>query len=309
MIWIFNESTGYLLLSIFNSPISRSHNTSTMFSINKVVNPFGSLIQRSFVRQITILGGLKPGEGSKKNYKRLGRGPSSGKGKTAGRGQKGQKARGYVKSWFEGGQTPIFKLFPKLGFTNVTSLKLKELNLDRITWFHQKGRLHLEPGETLTMKKMKEIGLVTGPIKDGIKILGDGKFSYNLPIKIEATRASQDAIEAIEHAGGSFTARYFNRLGLRAHLSPHWFLEKYGRVPLQARPTKRKDIEYYCNEEKRGYLIMENDPYYQLLQKSKDEGGKNLVARKTKKSKLELQLEQLENDFAPASPNSEIKSN
>ena len=77
----------------------------------------------------------------------------------------------------------------------------------------------------------------------------------------------------------------------------------------RARPTKRKDIEYYCNEEKRGYLIMENDPYYQLLQKSKDEGGKNLVARKTKKSKLELQLEQLENDFAPASPNSEIKSN
>ncbi|CDO95383.1 unnamed protein product [Kluyveromyces dobzhanskii CBS 2104] len=280
-----------------------------MFSISRLTSPFGSLIQKPFVRQISILGGLKPSEGSKKNYKRLGRGPSSGKGKTAGRGQKGQKARGHVKSWFEGGQTPIFKLFPKLGFTNVTSLELRELNLDRITWFHQKGRLQLEPGETLTMKRMKELGLVTGSIKDGIKILGDGKLSFNLPIKIEATRASQGAIEAIEKAGGSFTARYFNRLGLKAHLSPNWFLEKYGRVPLQARPTKRKDIEYYSTAEKRGYLIKENDPYYQLLSKYKDEGGKHLVARKTKKSKLELQLEQLEEDFTPADPDSSIKAN
>ena len=277
-----------------------------MFSINKVVNPFGSLIERSFVRHISILSSLKPSEGSIKGYKRLGRGPSSGKGKTSGRGQKGQNARGHVKSWFEGGQTPIYKLFPKLGFTNVTSLDLKELNLERIKWFHDKGRLNLLPGEVLTMKKMKDLGLVTGPIRDGVKILGDGKISFNLPIKIEATRASQGAIAAIEKAGGSFTARYFSRLGLRAHLSPNWFIQKRGRVPLQARPTKRKDIEFYSSEEKRGYLVMENDPYYQILKGAKEEGGKSSATRKTKKTKLELQMEQLENDFVPPQPKSGI---
>lgn len=281
---------------------------SSMFSFGKVVNPFTSLIQRPFVRQVSILGSLKPSEGSIKNYKRLGRGPSSGKGKTSGRGQKGQKARGHVKSWFEGGQTPIFKLFPKLGFTNVTSLELKELNLDRIMWFHRKGRLQLEADEVLTMKKMKDLGLVTGPIRDGIKILGNGKDTFNLPIKIEATRASKDAIEAIEKAGGSFTARYFNRLGLRAHLVPHWFINKHGRVPLQARPTKRKDIDYYSNEQKRGYLIKENDPYYRILKSAREEGVKNLVQRKTKKTQLEIQMEQLEEDFQPAINKSEIKT-
>lgn len=279
-----------------------------MFSTTKQLNVLRTLIQKSFTRPLSILGSLKPSEGSTHGYKRLGRGPSSGKGKTSGRGQKGQKARGHVKSWFEGGQTPIFKLFPKIGFTNVTSLELKELNLDRITWFHQKGRLHLAEGETLTMQKMKKLGLITGPIKDGVKILGNGKYSFNLPIKIEATRASQGAIEAIENAGGEFTARYFNNLGLRAHLSPNWFLEKYGRVPLQARPTKRKDIDYYSNAEKRGYMIKENDSYYQTLKAAREQGGKNLVKRKVKKSQLELQLEQLTEDFEPSITTSEIKS-
>ncbi|SCU91446.1 LAFA_0F03796g1_1 [Lachancea sp. 'fantastica'] len=242
-------------------------------------------------RCISILSQLQPSEGSTKTYKRVGRGPSSGKGKTSARGQKGQKARGKVKSWFEGGQTPIYKLFPKIGFTNVTSLQLSELNLDRVMWFHRKGRLNLEPGEVLDMKKMKDLGLVTGSIKDGVKLLGDGKEYFNLPLKIEATRASKGAIKALERAGGEFTARYFNKLGLRAHLSPGWFLENRGRIPLQARPVKRKDIDYYSSPLKRGYLNKENDPFLKQIQEARAGGHQTLARKAAKKTALELQLE------------------
>ncbi|CEP61254.1 mitochondrial 54S ribosomal protein uL15m LALA0_S02e10242g [Lachancea lanzarotensis] len=249
-------------------------------------------------RSISILSQLQPSEGSTKTYKRVGRGPSSGKGKTSARGQKGQKARGKVKSWFEGGQTPIYKLFPKIGFTNVTSLELNELNLDRVMWFHRKGRLNLKPNELLDMKKMKDLGLVTGSIKDGVKLLGDGKEYFNLPLKIEATRASKGAIKALERAGGEFTARYYNKLGLKAHLSPRWFLEKYGRIPLQARPVKRKDIDYYSNPLKRGYLIKENDPLLQQIQEARAGGHQTLARKAAKKTALELQLENSESEAA-----------
>lgn len=250
-------------------------------------------LQRNIVRSVSILGNLKPSEGSTKGFKRLGRGPSSSKGKTSGRGQKGQKARGKVKSWFEGGQTPIYKLFPKIGFTNVHARPLKELNLERIQWFHNCGRLNLESGEVLDMKMMKDLGLVTGPIKHGIKILGQGKTNFNLPIKIEASKATPEAIEAIEKAGGEFTARYFSDFGLRAHLVPHWFLEKRGRIPLQAKPTKRKDIEYYSDESRRGYLIKEKPEYWKTLVEARQGGAAQMARKKTKRSALELQLENL----------------
>lgn len=191
-------------------------------------------------RYVSLLGQLKPSDGSTKSFKRLGRGPSSGLGKTSGRGQKGQKARGKVKSWFEGGQTPIYKLFPKVGFTNANAKPLKELNLERIQWFHDKNRLNLQPGEILDINKMRKIGLVTGPIKNGIKILASGKFHYSLPISIEASRASAKAIEAIERAGGKFTARYYTPLGLRAHLNPEWFLKKEEGCLYKQDPLKEK---------------------------------------------------------------------
>lgn len=247
------------------------------------------------VRNISILGALKPSEGSVKKYRRVGRGPSSSKGKTSGRGQKGQKARGKVKSWFEGGQTPLYKLFPKIGFTNVNARPLNELSLQKIQWFHNAGRLNLSEGEILDMKKMREVGLVTGSIKHGIKILGNGKTDYNLPLKIEACKASSEAIKAIESAGGEFTSRYFNRLGLRAHLSPGWFLHKRGRIPLQARPTRRKDIEYYSDESRKGYLIKENHELLQKIAEAKQNGASNVARRTAKRNALRAQLEDLSN--------------
>ncbi len=241
----------------------------------------GSLIS---TRSVSLLSSLKPSYNSTSSIKRVGRGPSSGYGKTSGRGQKGQKARGKVKSWFEGGQTPIFKLFPKIGFNNVKALQLKEVNLIRIIQFHQDGRLDLKEGETLNMRKMKQVGLVTGTLRDGVKILATGKERLDFPIKIEATRASAEAIKAIERAGGEFTARFFTKLGLRAHLHPMHFLKTRGYIPLPGRPASKRNIDYYSNPRKRGYLIKENDPLLQAIRDAKDAPIK---ARELKKTALE----------------------
>ncbi|AGO12281.1 AaceriAEL078Cp [[Ashbya] aceris (nom. inval.)] len=274
-----------------------------MFSLLSVrlgsLRGLSSPVQQSS-RLMSLLGTLRPSEGSTKTYKRVGRGPSSGKGKTAGRGQKGQKARGHVKSWFEGGQTPIYKLFPKLGFTNVHSLQLRTLSLERIMWFHRKGRLPLESGEVLDMKKMKDFGLITGTFKDGVKILANGKENFNIPIQVEATRASAEAIKAIEAAGGGFTARYFNRLSLRAHLSPNWFLANRGRIPLPARPTKKKDINYYSDMDKRGYLVKEQHPMYLEIQRLRASGAVGTGPKRAKKTALEIQLENMDESAAAA---------
>ncbi|CAB4253576.1 similar to Saccharomyces cerevisiae YNL284C MRPL10 Mitochondrial ribosomal protein of the large subunit [Maudiozyma barnettii] len=247
-----------------------------------------------FTKHISILGTLQPSSGSTKTFKRLGRGPSSNKGKTSGRGQKGQKARSSVKPWFEGGQTPIYKLFPKLGFKNVHARPLIPINLERIIWFHRKGRLNLDEGEVLTMRKMKDAGVITGSIKNGVKILAKGQFDMEVPLKIEASAASEKAIRAIEKAGGSFVAKYFTDLSLKAHLNPGYFLEKRGRLPLPPRPIKRRDIRFYSDPEKRGYLVVENDPFYQKLQEAKSSGIKNISKNRVKKSELEKQLDKLD---------------
>ena len=247
-----------------------------------------------YVRPISVLGTLKPSPGSTQGFKRLGRGPSSNKGKTSGRGQKGQKARSSVKPWFEGGQTPIYKLFPKLGFKNVHKRPLVPINLERIMWFHRKGRLTLDEGEVLTMKKMKDLGIITGSVDHGVKILAKGQFDMNIPLKIEASAASKKAIRAIENAGGSFVARYFTDFSLKAHFKPGYFLGKRGRIPLPPRPIKRRDIRFYSDPEKRGYLIVENDPFYQTLQEAKKNGMGNVRVTREKKCELEKQLEKLE---------------
>ncbi|GMM36272.1 mitochondrial 54S ribosomal protein YmL10/YmL18 [Saccharomycopsis crataegensis] len=245
-------------------------------------------------RSLSLMGNLKPSYKSTKIFKRLGRGPSSGHGKTSGRGQKGQKARSSVKSWFEGGQTPIYKLFPKIGFKPFTSLELTELNLKRIQKFYSEGKLQLEEGEVLTMKKMKEVGLISGNIHDGVKILGDGKDFFKVPnLKVEATRASADVIEAIESNGGEFTAKYYNKLALKAHLAPNWFLKKYGRLPLEARPTRRKDIEYYSREH--GYLTKQNHELLKLKEQYQSDFSKSFKKR-VNKLEEQLQLASSENN-------------
>ncbi|KAK9478349.1 ribosomal protein L18e/L15P [Lipomyces japonicus] len=219
----------------------------SLISSTLVLAPFAfSLGSKTITRNASILGHLRSNTYDKP--KRLGRGPSSGKGKTSGRGHKGQKAKESVQPWFEGGQTPLYKLVPKKGFSNkATSREITKVNLDQIQQWVEKGRL--DASEPITMKHLLDSRLCRG-IKDGVKILGNGKENFNVKIDIITTAASRDAIQAIEAAGGKYSAKYYNRLGLRALLHPQYFKS----LPLEARPVSRKHRQFYKNYDVRGYL-------------------------------------------------------
>src|SRR5699024_5479399 len=137
---------------------------------------------------------LKPAEGSRKVRNRVGRGTSSGNGKTSGRGQKGQKARsgGGVRLRFEGGQTPLFRTLPKRGFTNINRKEYTVVNLDSLNRF--------EDGSEVTPALLVESGVIKDE-KSGIKVLGNGQLERKLTVK--ANKFSQSAKAAIEAAGGS----------------------------------------------------------------------------------------------------------
>lgn len=250
-------------------------------------------------RNISYLGKLEPFEGAVTQYKRLGRGPASGKGKTSGRGQKGQKARGKVPKWYEGGQTPFYKRFPIIGFKRPHRKIYHDINLERIQDFWNTGRIPLNPGETLTIKVMKDCGIISGTLKDGAKILANGKEDYNVPLSIEASKASLSAIRAIENLDQKFTAVYHSELGLKAHVDPDYFYLRKGYLPLQARPTHRRDIGYYSNPEKRGYLLENKSILLDHM------GQESSSRRNVRKSELAKQLESASNktssDFAQSS--------
>lgn len=137
---------------------------------------------------------LQPAEGSRKVRNRVGRGTSSGNGKTSGRGQKGQNSRsgGGVRLGFEGGQTPLFRRVPKRGFTNINRKEFAVVNLDTLNRF--------EDGTIVTPALLIETKVVKSE-KSGIKVLGNGKVERKLTV--QASKFSQAAKEAIEAAGGS----------------------------------------------------------------------------------------------------------
>jgi len=134
---------------------------------------------------------LKPAEGSRKVRNRVGRGDSSGNGKTAGRGQKGQKARSKTRLGFEGGQMPLYRRIPKRGFTNINRKEFAVVNLAALNVF--------DDGAEVTPAALVEAGIVKNE-KAGIKILGNGELTKKLTVK--AAKFSKSAAEAIEAAGG-----------------------------------------------------------------------------------------------------------
>ena len=136
---------------------------------------------------------LKAAGGSTKNPKRKGRGTGTGNGTTAGRGMNGQKSRsgGGVRLGFEGGQMPLYRRLPKRGFTTIWGTEYTVLNVDALNKF--------EAGTVVTPEMLKEAGLVK-QVKDGIKILGDGKLEKNLTV--QAHKFTKTAVEKIESAGG-----------------------------------------------------------------------------------------------------------
>lgn len=132
----------------------------------------------------------------RKNRKRIGRGNSSGWGKTAGKGSNGQNSRagGGVKPYFEGGQMPIYRRVPKRGFSNAIFKKeYTLLSLDLLNNF--------EDGETVSIETLFDKFLVKSIKKDGIKILGNGELTKKLTVK--AHKVSKSAKAAIEAKGGS----------------------------------------------------------------------------------------------------------
>lgn len=136
---------------------------------------------------------LGPNPGSKKTTKRVGRGIGSGKGKTARRGTKGQKARRQIHPNFEGGQTPIQRRLPvKKGFRNINHKEYAIVNLDDLE------RL-FENGAEVTPENLIESGIIPG-VKDGVKILGFGELTKKLTVKTH--KVSKSAKEAIEAKGG-----------------------------------------------------------------------------------------------------------
>lgn len=137
---------------------------------------------------------LKYNEGSKKDIKRLGRGSSSGTGKTSGKGHKGQNARsgGGVKPTFEGGQLPLYRRLPKRGFSNAMfKTTYSIINVSDLNMFDE--------GTVVTPELLKEMGIIKKQLS-GVKVLGNGSLEKKLTVK--ANVFSNSAKEKIEASGG-----------------------------------------------------------------------------------------------------------
>ena len=138
---------------------------------------------------------LKPAEGSRHSRKRVGRGPASGTGKTAGRGLNGQKSRssGAKGNGFEGGKTPLARRLPKLpGFRNINHVEYLPVNVSRIEKYYEAGEV--VDGESLVAK-----GIIKHST-DLVKVLGDGEITKAVTVKVDKVSASAKA--KIEAAGG-----------------------------------------------------------------------------------------------------------
>ncbi|MCZ8080663.1 MAG: 50S ribosomal protein L15 [Fuscovulum sp.] len=146
---------------------------------------------------------LRDNDGAAKKQKRVARGPGSGKGKTAGRGIKGQKSRsGVALGGYEGGQMPLYRRLPKRGFNKPNRLEFAVVNLGLIEKFIGLGKLDIKA--EITEDVLVAAGL-TKTKRDGIRILGKGELTSK--VKLVVTGASASAIEAIEKAGGSITVK------------------------------------------------------------------------------------------------------
>ena len=139
---------------------------------------------------------IKPGAGSKKTHLRVGRGASAGQGKTCGRGVKGQRARkgGYHKTGFEGGQMPLQRRLPKIGFRSHMQASRSELTLTDL--------MRVETGE-VTLAGLIEANLVSEQTKI-VKIILSGEVTRAFVIKDKVITATKGAKSAVESAGGSF---------------------------------------------------------------------------------------------------------
>ncbi len=268
-------------------------------------------------RSVSILSRLSDNPAAYHKKIRRGRGPSSGKGKTSGRGYGGQKAHGKVPRGFNGGQTPdevvhgvrgfdnqLATLSPALTpFTRVRSLMprcrfsvdMKPLNLEKVQSWVDQGRLN--PAKPITIRELAKSRCIS-QVKDGVKLLAKGSEKLTSPLHIITSRASASAIAAIEAAGGSVTTRYYSPASIKRVIKgktdPIHSLQSQIAIPVEEPrgqghypirlpdPTGRKDIEYYRDPAHRGYLSHQLEDGQGPSLFFKTPGSGEGVARKTK---------------------------
>ena len=145
---------------------------------------------------------LSDNPGARKTAKRVGRGIGSGKGKTSGRGVKGQKSRsGVALNGFEGGQMPLYRRLPKRGFNNYRfRARYQAVNLGRLQVAVEAGKL--DPAEPVDAAALVASGVVRRP-RDGIRLLAGGELKSRIDLRVAG--ASRAAVAAVEAAGGSVT--------------------------------------------------------------------------------------------------------
>jgi len=144
---------------------------------------------------------LSDNPGASPSRTRVGRGIGSGKGKTGGRGVKGQKSRsGVAIKGYEGGQMPIYRRLPKRGFTNIFAKKLNVVSIARLEQAIEAKKLDAK--KPITVEALVEAGIVRRA-NDGVRVLGDGDAKSKL--NVEVAGASKSAVEKIEKAGGKVT--------------------------------------------------------------------------------------------------------
>ncbi|KAJ5166915.1 54S ribosomal protein L10 [Penicillium canariense] len=233
-------------------------------------------------RNASILSSLSDNPTAYNKRIRRGRGPASGKGKTSGRGHKGQKQHGKVPANFNGGQTPDIVVSGERGYKNLFSVDMAPVNLERIQEWIDQGRI--DPTRPITIRELTQSRCIHQH-KDGVKVLGGSATALKQPIHLVVSRASASAIAAVEATGGSLTTRYYTRSSIRHILrneshpfvSLAWSPESGSKELLQAEkapedlseanvmktlglkyrlpdPTRRRDIEYYRDPAHRGYL-------------------------------------------------------
>lgn len=150
---------------------------------------------------MTSLNDIRDNPGARKKRMRVGRGIGSGKGKTGGRGVKGQTSRtGVAIKGFEGGQMPVHRRLPKRGFNNIFARDWNEVTLGRIQTAIDAGKL--DASQPVTQEALVASGALRRA-KDGVRVLGSGELTSK--ITLEVAHATKSVLEAVEKAGGSVT--------------------------------------------------------------------------------------------------------
>lgn len=200
----------------------------------KVVNS-----KNTHQREPLALSAIDDNAGARKQKVRIGRGRGSGCGKTSGRGQKGQKARGSVPPGFEGGQTPLHKRLPKRNVHDPFARHLQPVSLRRVQRLIDLGRL--PSSGTITMRDLIKSGCISR-VRDGVRLVGSGNFLA--PVNLQVTECNQHSARTVLRGGGHVTLAWYNKLGLRVLLKPEKWTKINLPLPKWARPPPKYEHRY-----------------------------------------------------------------